>query len=53
MLDDLQIVTRAANFLKATSGELDWLDKTDALERMAIAIQRRRREASQADRAAD
>lgn len=43
---NLQIVTRAAHFFKSASDEADWIDKADALERMALAIQRRRREAS-------
>lgn len=40
---NLQIVTRAANFFKSASDELDWAQKADAMERMAIAIQQRRK----------
>lgn len=43
---NLQIVTRAANFFKSASDDADWALKADAMERMAIAIQQRRREAS-------
>jgi hypothetical protein len=40
---NLQIVTRAANFFKSASDEQDWKLKADAMEYMAIAIQRRRK----------
>lgn len=40
---NLQIVTRAANFFKSASDDADWLLKADALERMAVAIQQRRK----------
>ncbi len=40
---NLQIVTRAINFFKSASDEADWLDKADALERMAYALQKRRK----------
>lgn len=41
--DNLQIVTRAANFYKSASDEADWHDKAQALEKMALAIQRCRK----------
>jgi hypothetical protein len=40
---NLQIVTRAANFFKSASDEKDWALKADAMERMAIAMQKRRK----------
>jgi hypothetical protein len=40
---NLQVVTRAANFYKSASDHADWALKADAMERMAIAIQRRRK----------
>lgn len=40
---NLQIVTRAANFYKSASDEADWIDKAQALEKMAVAIQKRRK----------
>lgn len=40
---NLQVVTRAANFYKSASDEKDWALKAMALERMAIAIQKRRK----------
>jgi hypothetical protein len=42
---NLQIVTRAANFFKSASDEKDWELKAAAMERMAIAMQQRRRAA--------
>lgn len=44
---NLQIVTRAANFFKSASDEADWVLKADAMERMAIAMQQRRKETKQ------
>jgi len=44
--NNLQVVTRAANFYKSASDETDWAHKASALEHMAIAIQRRRKAAS-------
>jgi hypothetical protein len=41
---NLQVVTRAANFYKSASDADDWAMKAMALEKMAVAIQRRRRE---------
>lgn len=40
---NLQIVTRAANFYKSASDEGDWKLKAIAMEKMALAIQRKRR----------
>jgi hypothetical protein len=40
---NLQVVTRAANFYKSASDLDDWALKAEALERMAIAIQQRRK----------
>ncbi len=40
---NLQIVTRAANFFKSASDEKDWGLKANAMERMAIAMQQRRK----------
>ena len=42
---NLQIVTRAANFFKSASDEKDWALKAAAMERMAIAMQQRRKTA--------
>ena len=41
--DNLQVVTRAANFYKSASDADDWKAKVIALEHMAVAIQRRRK----------
>ena len=41
--DNLQVVTYGANFFKSASDQSDWDLKADALERMAIAIQQRRK----------
>lgn len=41
--DNLQVVTRAANFYKSASDLNDWVLKAEALERMAIAIQQGRK----------
>ncbi len=41
--DNLQIVTRAANFYKSASNAADWQLKEEALYRMAIAINQRRK----------
>jgi hypothetical protein len=40
--NNLQIVTRAANFYKSASDAADWDLKKEALYRMALAIQKRR-----------
>lgn len=40
---NLQVVTRAANFYKSASDEADWDLKAKALEKMAIAMQQRRK----------
>lgn len=40
---NLQVVTRAANFYKSASDEADWALKEDALFRMAVAIDRKRK----------
>ena len=40
---NLQVVTRAANFYKSASDEADWSLKAQALEKMALAMQRRRK----------
>jgi hypothetical protein len=40
---NLQVVTRAANFYKSASDEDDWIAKAEAMEKMAIAIQRQRK----------
>ena len=40
---NLQVVTRSANFFKSASDEKDWVLKADAMERMAIAMQQRRK----------
>lgn len=42
---NLQIVTRAANFFKSASDDKDWELKAAAIERMAIAMQQRRKAA--------
>jgi hypothetical protein len=42
---NLQVVTRAANFYKSASDAADWALKEDALFRMAVAIQKRRKSA--------
>lgn len=42
---NLQIVTRAANFYKSASDEADWKAKAQAMEMMAIAIQKQRKAA--------
>lgn len=41
--DNLQIVTRAANFFKSASDDQDWRAKREALEKMAMAIQQQRK----------
>lgn len=40
---NLQVVTRAANYFKSASDEQDWALKAEAMERMAIATQQRRK----------
>ena len=40
---NLQVVTRAANFFKSASDEADWVQKANAMEHMAIALQRKRK----------
>lgn len=40
---NLQVVTRSANFFKSASDEEDWLQKANAMEHMAIAMQRKRK----------
>lgn len=42
---NLQVVTRAANFFKSASDEVDWRLKAEAMERMAVAMQRARKAA--------
>ena len=42
---NLQVVTRAANFFKSASDEVDWALKAKALKAMAIAMQDRQRQA--------
>jgi hypothetical protein len=44
VLGNMQIVTRAANFFKSASDAADWADKSLAMEQMAIALQRKRKE---------
>lgn len=41
---NLQVVTRAANFFKSASDEDDWKLKASAMEKMAIAMQKARKE---------
>lgn len=41
VVGNLQIVTRAANFYKSASDQVDWEAKADALLKMAIAMQRK------------
>lgn len=41
--ENLQIVTRAANFYKSASDAEDWEAKADAMHKMAVAMQKRRK----------
>lgn len=43
---NLQVVTRAANFFKSASDAADWAEKCIAMEKMAIALQRKRKATS-------
>ena len=45
---NLQVVTRAANFFKSASDDDDWKLKAQAMEKMAAAMQRARKEAEAA-----
>ncbi|WP_184504155.1 hypothetical protein [Sphingomonas endophytica] len=47
--DNLQVVTRAANFYKSASDDADWAQKADALHRMAVALQQLRKAAKDPD----